>query len=61
MVFNFILDPKLFENISSSDAIVSAINRLTEFGITSDGEEPDDDDDSDEIVTLARKTLVMLE
>ena len=60
--FNLYLDPKLFTNISSSRTIVTAIDRLAR--ITSDGEEPsDDDDDSDEgeIVALARKTLAMLQ
>ncbi|KAF0521487.1 putative VAC8-vacuolar membrane protein required for the cytoplasm-to-vacuole targeting [Gigaspora margarita] len=57
-------DSQLFTNIKSSNTIVSAINRLAEYGVTPDGEEPlDDDDDSDEgeIVALARKTLAMLQ
>ncbi|CAG8467352.1 8910_t:CDS:10 [Diversispora eburnea] len=56
-------DRQLCKNISDSDSIVSAIKRLAEYGIISDGEEPlDDDDESDEgeIVALARKTLSML-
>ncbi|CAG8559530.1 16511_t:CDS:2, partial [Gigaspora rosea] len=56
-------DSQLFTNIKSSNTIVSAINRLAEYGVTPDGEEPlDDDDDSDEgeIVALARKTLAII-
>ncbi|KAG9286696.1 hypothetical protein G9A89_012246 [Geosiphon pyriformis] len=61
-------DPQLVAKISSSNAIISAINSLADIGfnqVGTDGGEPlsGDDDDSDEaeIAVLARKTLAMLE
>ncbi|CAG8682291.1 6939_t:CDS:2, partial [Racocetra fulgida] len=57
-------DSQLFTNIKSSNTIVSAINRLAEYSVTPDGEEPLDEEyesDEGEIVALARKTLAMLQ